>query len=396
MVSTERFYAIRHDDPDFASCLWDRFEADGFATAFQTRSWIKAIRETLIARRGADLFMVEVREVGSEKPLMLLPFCRWTYCGLRVVEFVSLGVSDLAMPVMAAEDAVAGTAEAQSLWQVVLAVLPKADLVKIDQIPPQYRGRENPLALLIGVMPAPQMRYEAPLSGEAPRVIEAMASTKMRQNLKRSERRLSDYGKIQFLAAESEQETEVLLSAMFQQRRERFRALGRYDLMAQPEVQDFYRTVARQRLDGAGIARLWGLLVDGEPVATCLALVHANTLHCLVITMKGPPWERCSPALVLISRLLVWCRENKVTLIDFSVGEGYHKTGFGGKPQMMLRHQSALSLRGKAVLLAMTEVERGKAWIQRHPRLFETARDAVRRGRRLFNRRVGQEPSSED
>lgn len=404
MRSTERFDAIRHDDLDAVAPLWDRFETEGFATAFQTRPWLKAIQETLAKGKKAEFFVVEVREHGTQKPLLLLPFCRRQCRGVSVIEFVSFGVCDLAMPVMGADEATSGTAvgatigpgEARSLWQAVLAVLPRADLIKVDQIPPQYRGRQNPLSLLAGVLPAAQQRYEAPLNADPSRVVETMASTKMRQNLKRSERRLSDLGDIQFLAAETEQDLEMCLAAMFRQRQDRFRELGRFDFLAQPEVQAFYQAVARQHLEGAGSTRLWALLVNHEPVATCLGLVHANTLHCLVITMKGGAWERCSPALVLISRLLVWCRENEVNLIDFSVGDGYHKTGFGGKPQMMLEYRSALTRKGTVLLACAMLAGRGKAWIRAHPHLFETARRAVQGVRRLVNRRRQPEGSEKD
>jgi CelD/BcsL family acetyltransferase involved in cellulose biosynthesis len=387
MTSNERFDATRHDDLDAISSLWGGFEAEGFATAFQMRSWIEAVKATLGTKRGARFFVVELRERSSRKTLMLLPFCLWSQHGFATIEFVSLGVCDLAMPVMASDDAVADAADARALWQAVLDVLPRADLVNIPQIPPHYRGRRNPLALLPGIVTGAQLRYEAPLVADAAQVIDAMASTKMRQNLKRSERRLAEQGDIQFMAAETEQDLEMLLAAMFRQRQERFQELGRFDFLAQTEVRDFYRLVARQYLDGTGTARLWALLVDGEPVATCLGLVHAKTLHCLVLTMQGGPWEKCSPALVLVSSLLVWCRENGISLIDYSVGEGYHKTGFGGKPQMMFDFQSALTLKGRVVLAGLSLLGRSKAWIKTHPHLFDATRRAVQQFRRLTGRR---------
>lgn len=395
-MSSERFDAIRYDDLNCISSLWASFEDNGFVTAFQTRAWISAIQETLAKEEKAAVFVVEVRERESARPLMLLPFCRRQRHGLSLIEFVSLGVCDLAMPVMAADDLVLGKAEAQSLWRAVLAVLPRADLVKIQQIPPEYRGRQNPLALLPDIVPGTQQRYETTLEAGSLRVVETKASTKMRQNLKRSERRLSDQGKIEFLAAQSEPQVEMVLAAMFRQRQERFLELGRYDFLAQPEVRDFYRLVARQHLAGNGTARLWALLVNGEPVATCLGLVHAKTLHCLVLTMNGGPWEKSSPALVLISRLLVWCSENAVTLIDFSVGEGYHKTGFGGKPHMLFDYKAGLTVKGMAAIAGVSLVARGKAWVKKHPELFQAARRAIQRVRRLINQRRGQVAPAED
>lgn len=386
MMSTGRFVAIRHDDLNAVSALWKRLEGEGFATAFQTRSWIDAMMATVGKERHVRLFVVEIRERSSQMPLMLLPFCVRSSRGVRTIEFASLGVCDLAMPVMGFDEGVTDAVDARVLWQAVLAVLPQADLVNIRQIPPHYRGRKNPLSLLPGIVAGAQLRYEAPLAAEATDIVEAMASTKMRQNLKRSERRLSDHGEIGFMTPGTAQDLDMVLAAMFRQRQERFLELGRFDFLAQPEVQDFYRRVAHEGLDSTGTARLWALLVDGEVVATCLGLLHAQTLHCLVLTMKGGPWERCSPALVLIARLLVWCRENNITLIDYSVGEGYHKTGFGGKPQMMFDFQAALTLKGQIVLAGCSLAGRAKAWIRTHPQLFDAARRAVQQGRRLFNR----------
>lgn len=62
-------------------------------------------------------------------------------------------------------------------------------------------------------------------------------------------------------------EVEAIFEALVEQRWQRFAEMGRFDLLARPEVRDFYRAAALEGLAG-GPARLFGLSVNDTWMAT--------------------------------------------------------------------------------------------------------------------------------
>ena len=374
--------ARRHDTLATLEPVWRHLETAGTATAFQRFDWIGSIESHLARPNGIKAFVVEVSDATSGETLMLLPFVLKTKATHSVIEFMGLNVCDISAPLLApGYDFPERSGEA--LWRAIGAVLPKADLVHIDLIDARIGGRVNPLATLPGVARIPLQSFDVAIDGDPDTIVNRLVSGRMHRTLKKSTRRMEERGEVGFLVARTMEHLDTLLPVMIAQRLERFRALDRFDLMADPHVQAFYREAAAASLDGRGPVRVFGLSVDGEWIATAYGLVHAGTFHLTIITMAGGSWEACSPGMATIARFIRWARQEGLTTMDFSVGEMDYKTGFGGQARDLYALSRPLTARGHIAAATQAGAVRLKERVKAHPRLFSRLRAAVR----LFRRR---------
>ncbi|MGF9694636.1 GNAT family N-acetyltransferase [Rhizobium sp. 0TCS1.26] len=357
-------------------------QASGRATAFQHYDWMKAIADHLAQPACAEVLVIEICDRSTGEPLMLLPLCRIRRRSWQAIEFLSLGVSDLSAPVLAAGLSIAPE-DGQALWQAICDVLPKADFVIIDQIPASIGGIPNPLALLPQVSASPMTSYDTPIDGDPETIVARLANSQTRRILKTSDRRMSEQGEVGFRHASTPDELDELMHVMFEQRAERFRELGRYDLLALPAVRDFYRNAAGTSLGGRGPAHVFGLSVDGEWIATAYGLVHGSVFHLTVITMAGGQWSACSPGMATIARFIRWSRQNGISTMDFSVGEAPYKPGFGGQPRQLFSLSRPMTAKGRLIVASRRIASRTKQEIKARPALFRRLRSMMQIGRRI-------------
>lgn len=369
--------ARRHDRLETIEGIWRRLETEGVATAFQQFDWVRVLEEQLARPKGSRPFVVEVCDTRSGETRMLLPFILRKEATHSVIEYMGLNVCDISAPLIAPGYRFSQQSGA-ALWAAVSAVFPKADLVHIDLIAPRIGGSINPLATLPGIHKIPLRSFDVAIDGDPDTIVDRLINGRMRRTLKRSERRMTEHGDVRFLAARSREHLDTLMPVMIAQRLERFRGLGRFDLLADPHVQSLYEQAAIASLGGRGPVRVFGLSVADEWIATAYGLVHAGTFHLTIITMAGGPWEACSPGMAIIARIIRWARQEGLTTMDFSLGEMDYKTGFGGQPHDLYALSCPLTLRGR-IAVAMRHVSvRLKEKVKAYPRLFRYLRSFVR------------------
>ena len=373
--------ARRHDTLESLEPIWRLLETRGVATAFQQFDWVRTLEERLARPKGISPFVVEVSDARSGETRMLLPFVLKKQATHSVIEYMGLNVCDISAPLIAPDYRFPQQSGA-ALWAAVSAVFPKADLVHIDLIAPTIGGSVNPLATLPGIRKISLQSFDVAIDGDPDTIVDRLASGRMQRTLKKSERRMSERGDVRFLAARTREHLDTLMPVMIAQRRERFRALGRFDLLADPHVRSFYEQAAIASLGGRGPVRVFGLSVAGEWIATAYGLVHAGTFHLTIITMAGGSWEACSPGMAIIARFIRWARQEGMTTIGFSLGEMDYKTGFGGQAHDLYALSCPLTPRGRLAIALRRAVLRMKERAKAHPKLFSCLRSAARSIRR--------------
>jgi CelD/BcsL family acetyltransferase involved in cellulose biosynthesis len=220
-------------------------------------------QQELAPSRGAAPIFVLVAEPGGH-PLMLLPLCQRRRGLLRVIEAADLGVGDYTAPVLAPHFH-PSPADWLSLWARICTVLPRHHVLRLTKIPREFHGRPNPLAWIKGARPLDLKAYGLPIYKPWDACAAAAVSSKVRSNLRRRERRLSDQGAVRFYVAEREDEAEALFATLVAQRITRFRSLGRREPLEDPSFQAFYAAVAREGTR-AGFARIAALTLVEQAV----------------------------------------------------------------------------------------------------------------------------------
>lgn len=323
---------------------------------------------------------MEVIDAVTQRPVMLLPLLRYRRPGHRVIEWLSCGVCDYAAPLLAPGLALSAK-EAAAAWAAARAVLPPADLLRVKGIPQHVFGVANPLASLAQARRSSLVSAGIALDGDPDTLLQRKCNPSFLRDLGKASRRLQRCGEVRFVEAQTRAEIEEIFAALLTQRLARFRKLGRFDLLTNPAAVAFHRDAAIQGLKG-GPARLFGLRVGDEWVATCYVLVHHGALQGLLLAMADDTWRRCTPGLQIVARTMIWASQQGLDYYDMSVGSLHYKKEIGGRETPLFAIDEALTLRGRLLLAGLRQMEVGKAWLQTHPRTFEQ----LRAGRRTLRR----------
>jgi len=374
--------ARRHDTLETIEPVWRLLETKGRATAFQQFDWVRTMEEHLARPKSIQPFVVEINDAQSGETRMLLPFILTRKATYSIIEYMGLNVCDISAPLIAPGYTFperCGTA----LWKAVRAVLPKADLVHIDLIDRRIDGHVNPLATLPGICKIPLQSFDVAIDGDPETIVDRLANARMRRTLRKSSQRMAEHGEVRFLTARTREDLDTLMPVMIDQRLERFRALDRFDLLADPHVQAFYRHAAIASLDGRGPVRVFGLSVGDVWIATAYCLVHADTFHLIIVTMASGNWEACSPGMAIIARFIQWARQDGLTTMDFSLGAMDYKTGFGGQPRDLYALYCPLTAKGRLVITLRKTAACIEERLRNYPTIFSRLRYIVKFSRTM-------------
>ncbi|GGE10634.1 acetyltransferase [Aureimonas endophytica] len=377
-----RFLVRRHATLDKLAPLWRDWQEAGAVGAYQRLEWVELLLAHLGGPARARPLFLEVREAAGDRPVMILPLVlRWRR-GLRRLAFLDLMVCDYAAPLLA-PDRELSPAEAEAAFAAIRAVLPKADLLEITRIPATVGGRPNPLAHLARHRPIAMTSSGIAIEGEAETLLRRLMSASAFKDLGKRRRRLERAGTLRFERAATPEAVERTFAALVEQRRRRFGEMGRFDLLARPEVLAFYRDAALLGLS-SGAARLFGLWVDETPVAAAYGLVHGGAFHGLLLTLSGDEaWRNASPGLQIVGECLRWSRAEGLDYFDFTIGDLPYKRDFGTEPRALGEIALPLTPAGRIALGAARLREAAMRRLGEHPAAHARLQKARRLARRL-------------
>lgn len=320
MTAPARFVASLHQSVGEVAEAWRELETGGHLTAFQRLDWCRPWYAVTTAHRRAETFIILVRDArDSGRPVMLLPLCRIRKGWLRVVGFADLRVTDYVAPVVSG-DARFGPADHDAMLAAALDALPDCDVVRLAKMPARVGGIDNPLMRLAGVRRFPVSAWAAALAdggGLRP-------GGQARRKWMRAERTLAP----RLMAGGRDVPVETVFATLVEQRRARFGALGRRDVLADPVWRDFYQRVSAG-CGGPAAAELTQLELGGEVAATALGIDFGGAYHVIIPTFRTDgAWGRVSPGLCLLAALLRRSATRGDSLFDLTIGDEPYKREF--------------------------------------------------------------------
>lgn len=377
--ANDAYTARLHTSLEAVRPLWLRFQESGVCTGHQNYAWAEGIVAGLMPQ-GAEPLIVEVNDATTGEPRMLVPLMRRPAFGHRVIEWLSCGVSDYSAPLLA--DARPWTTQsAQAAWAAVRSVLPPADRFHITGIPPEINGVANPLALLAATRDSLQTTFGLAIDGDPDTVLKRLCKPSFVKEFGKDWRRLERLGDVELVEAGTPAEVERIFGELVRMRLSRFRELGRFDLLTQEKVVDFYRNAAVRGLSD-GAVRLFGLRVAEALIAVQYLLVHQDTVHALLIAMDQSVVPNVSPGLAIMGRLMSWARERGFGYFDLSVGNQSYKANMGAKGSVLVELCHGYTMRGKVVSTGIDVRNRTEAFVRSNPRLLNAAQGLMRGLRR--------------
>jgi CelD/BcsL family acetyltransferase involved in cellulose biosynthesis len=374
------YTARLHTSFETVKPLWLQHQANGVCTAHQHYAWVEGIAARLMPK-DANLLFVEVSDTATGAPAMLLPLMRRRARGHHVIEWLSCRVCDYSVPLLA--DARAWTRQsADAVWAAVRAVLPPADRIHIAGIPQQIHGVVNPLALLSVARDSIQITSGLVLHGEPETLIKRICKPSFAKTFHKQCRAFERRVGLALVEADTPALTEELFDMLLELRLKRFRELGRFDLLTQAPVVDFYRDAALQGLSD-GSVRLFGLRVGEAWLASIYVLARKGTLHTLLLGIDQNAVANVSPGLTTMGKLMMWARGNGFDYFDLSVGSQGYKEHIGASSSVLAEICEPMTLRGRAANAAILLRSRTERYVRSNPRLLKAVRNLVSRLRRL-------------
>ncbi|TPN76680.1 GNAT family N-acetyltransferase [Mesorhizobium sp. CU2] len=375
------YVARLHTSLEAVKPLWLRLETTGMCTGHQHFAWAEGIVERLLPEKAEPL-IVELRDAATGEPAMLLPLMRRRAFHHWVIEWLSCGVCDYAAPLLA--DASPWTAEAaEAAWAAALSVLPSpVDRIHIIGIPKEVGGVANPLALLSHAGDSIHSHYGIAMDGDAETVVKRICRPSFVKALNKDLRRLDRNGGLALMEADTPALVDSIFGKLVEMRLSRFRELGRFDLLAQEPVADFYRDAAQRGLSD-GSVRIFGLRAGDVMVAVQYLAAHLGTLHALLIAIDQTAVPNVSPGLCIMGELIRLGRGAGFDYFDLSVGNQSYKDHMGAVKSVLSELCYGITLKGLAASRAIKYQGQGIALVRDNPRLFKLAQDVMQRWRRL-------------
>lgn len=377
-----RFTGRLHRRIDEAAPVWTWLQTRGHLTAYQRLDWSASIARHLAIASSRQLLFVEIVDQRRGETVLLLPLVLQRRFGVTIVGWLDFGVCDYAAPVVG-PDVDLSAEEVAEVWGLVLSLLPAVDLIDIRQIPAQVDGVPNPLVLLPHCRETTLEAFGVALDGDPATQLRRLLGPKNHRHFNRQIGRLAERGAVRLVEPVSEADVEALFATMVEQRRQRFRDIGRFEILNIPAVEAFYRDMALRSLRDGGPARLFAIAVGDEIVATTYMLVHGGSMHGIILSIGGAEWSPFSPGYVIAVKMIEWAAARRLTYFDMTVGSLSYKSRLGGKARALHRLLEPRSRVGRWAASALSASAHGSAWLQDHPRLFQSLRAARQRIRRL-------------
>ncbi|GJD72987.1 GNAT family N-acetyltransferase [Methylobacterium goesingense] len=373
------FSAEVFDDLASVEALWRGMEADAavMGTPYQRFDWVSAFAA---ARPGADLQIVVLRDAGG-RPRVLLPLVVAREGGVRVARVVGCKHANYHMPLFASREAAAMRPEDLIEHLRVFGCGAGIDVFALSHQPRFWDGAANPLGaraeraasdaygLILG--PDPESTVKRVFSGDA------------RKKLRSKEKKLVEaFGPVACRRAGTAEEVRHYLSAFYEQKAQRFAAMGVANPYADPLIRAF-------------LARGTALEPGTDPAIEVTALVATRTDRVFAVfagAVDGqrysgmmtsfdadPLVSRSSPGDILLHHLIADQTARGRRAFDLGVGEARYKASICDETIELGETTIPVTLRGHLFALRAVGTARLKRRIKRDPRLMALARRLRRR-----------------
>mgnify|MGYP000144456960 CR=1 FL=1 len=314
---------------DIASleAVWRGFETTAVGHVFQTYDFMS----TWCARvaPGDEIEPVIVTGTASDgKVLFLLPLGVRRKLGSRTVEWLGGAQADYLGGLYDADYLKYLSDDTSTFERFVDAFVDAiggADLLHFTKMPADYGGTPNPF-LRAETYPNANGAHATHLAPDWDTYYKAKRKSGWRRTDRSKERQLSELGEVSFVIADRHETVDEILDTLFQQKREWLAGIGVDDMFAPEGVADFYRSYAHDSLDRGGNVQLSALYCGDRIAAASYGLVFRGTYYYILHSYDPTPeLADKSSGRQLMYRLMQWCFDNGITVMDFTIGDESYK-----------------------------------------------------------------------
>ncbi|KQV11345.1 cellulose biosynthesis protein CelD [Rhizobium sp. Root1203] len=354
---------------------WRAFERDDLNSLHHgydwCASWVRAYGNPLALIRGRS---------GNET-VFILPVEIVQSRGARIAKFIGADHSNINTGLFSSDFAAASRVIDPLRFRDLLraALGGRADLLLLQNIPLEWRGRDSPLAVL-PLVRNQNHAYHLPILDTLDATLRQVNAKHRRKKFRVQSKRLESLGGFDYIAGGPEEEQHRLLDRFFQQKSERLKAMGLPDVFADAETRAFLHGAIGSR-DVNTVAfglEMHAIRLRGEHDGDFAAISGISRKGDHVICQFSAIDERvapdASPGEFLFWQMIAGLHGKGVSLFDFGLGDQRYKRSWAPVETEHYDVVLPVTARGNVSGFAHRIITRSKAYVKSHQELYRFAR----------------------
>ncbi|MDM9629300.1 GNAT family N-acetyltransferase [Rhizobium sp. S152] len=353
---------------------WRHLEGDDLNSLHQgydwCRSWVNAYHNPLAIVHGM---------IGAETAF-ILPIEIVRQRGVRVAKFIGADHSNINTGLFSGQfsDALRSLGGKYLTHRLRTALRGKTDLILLQNIPLEWRGRVSPLAALPMVQNQ-NHAYQLPLLDNMEMTLKQVNAKSRRKKFRVQSKRLEALGGFDYVTGGTSDEQHNLLDRFFRQKGERFKAMGLPDVFADPETKAFLHGAIDIR---SGDGKTFGLQMhairlrgDHEGHIAALSGISRKGDHviCQFSSIDESIAADASPGEFLFWQMIAGLHGKGIALFDFGLGDQGYKRSWAPEDTAHYDVVIPLSARGNIAGIAHRVITRSKAFVKSRQGLYRYA-----------------------
>jgi CelD/BcsL family acetyltransferase involved in cellulose biosynthesis len=352
-----------------AEPFWRALEEQAIFTPYQRFDWLNGILAAGAEPNGRAVIAVVSQ---NETPLALLPLLVDETLFFRSARFLGAGQSNSDW-MMLAKGFDPGPDELESIFAQVAEKAGGFDLLLVQNQPPSWAGRDNPL-LRLPHAPGASNLYTTTIACTPLPYVDARIPAKHRGNLRRGRRRLEESsGPVRLVRVNDAAMLERAHAVFLEQRSARFDEMGVDNVFASPMYRAFFRSAAEASFGAERPVMVCHALMSGdEIIATVWGATAGNHYSLYINSTTTGPASRFSLMGILISDLMDELVSAGFETFDLGLGDFAYKREWTD-PQAAYHGLFPLTSKGRAAAYALRQRGAIKRRIKQDPRLWAMA-----------------------
>ena len=306
-------------------------------TPFQSPSWLDAWF-AVFQPSGMKCWVGVIRKSDGGQPLFLLPLVRERRHGINVLTLPDHGVSDYHSALVSPEFA-PDRETMNRLWDALVAMLPPADLLSLERVPPETAER---MRMTHRMRPSSITARMLPIDSDFSQLRDRRFDPSTARRLVKNRRKLENKGRLAFdfvTGAEALADLENLLDW----RQQRFSDVN--DSGDAASQRAFYRRLVEE----GSLTRVGRLRLDDKLIGGCLGLVEDGRIM-IVMIAYDKSFANWAPGLLTFESCIASATELGLTVFDLTIGAESYKQLLGADSVALLELHHPLTFSGRLVL----------------------------------------------
>lgn len=334
---------------DLAAAHWPSV-ADGRGWdmyVFQSREFLEAWRDTIGEASAGRIepFFIVVKD-GDGAPVLYLPLAIETKFNVRLLRFWDCGVVDYNAPVLTAGRTMSRQ-EFAHIWNEILSLLPRFDVIDLKKIASDVAGAFNPLTYLECTAFA-ESGHAIALTRLLDGADTPHSVLRLRRKLAHCRKVLSRSGEIRCVVNPSGVALAELTERLLALKRLRYLRSQTPDFLAEPGVEQFYREMmSPARL--SAVSHVSALTVDDTIASAHLGFIGCGRFY-YIFPAYDVAFGRHRVGHLLLQHLVDQSIELGFDTFDLGIGDARYKDTWATHRLALYAHDRAVTAAGRLYL----------------------------------------------